>query len=139
MAFKSSGCLPANHLQNRAGSFIPQNKYLCAPYKRLFLLCALIVFVHFFVLVSFYEVCFAKSSLAPIDIDDLVLVNKLEDVWSVHEDAHSAYSRNQKEYPELGSVHHHRHKFPVFSYLNKIKRKIKSCISQIVLSTKIFQ
>ncbi len=56
-------------------------------------------------------------SLAPIDIDDLVLVDKLKDVGRVHEDADGTDGGDQEEYPELGTVHHHCHKLPVFSYL----------------------
>jgi hypothetical protein len=56
-------------------------------------------------------------SLSPIDIDDLVLVDKLKDVGRVHEDADGADGGDQEEYPELGTVHHHCHKLPVFSYL----------------------
>jgi hypothetical protein len=38
-------------------------------------------------------------------------------VWRVHEDADGADGGDQEEDPQLGAVHHHRHKFPVFSYL----------------------
>jgi hypothetical protein len=59
----------------------------------------------------------ATGLLAAVDVDNLVLVDKLEDVWRVHEDADGADGGDQEEDPQLGAVHHHRHKFPVFSYL----------------------
>ena len=69
-------------------------------------------------------------SLAPIDVDNLVLVDKLEDVGRVHEDPHGADGSDQEEYPELGPVHHHCHKFPVFSYLQNMDKGKKETWSR---------
>ena len=58
-------------------------------------------------------------SLSPVDVDDAVLIDKLEDVGSVHEDADGADGGDQEEKPKLGSVHHHRHVFPVLADLKR--------------------
>ena len=58
-------------------------------------------------------------SLSPVDVDDAVLIDKLEDVGSVHEDADGADGGDQEEKPQLGTVHHHRHVFPVLADLKR--------------------
>ena len=56
-------------------------------------------------------------SLSPVDVDDAVLIDKLEDVGSVHEDADSADGGDEEEKPQLGAVDHHRHVLPVLADL----------------------
>ena len=58
-------------------------------------------------------------SLSPVDVDDAVLIDKLEDVGSVHEDADGADGGDQEEKPQLGSVDHHGHVLPILSDLEK--------------------
>ena len=52
--------------------------------------------------------------LSPEDVDDLVLVDVLEDVGRVHEDADGADRRDDEEEPQLEPIHHHRDELPVF-------------------------
>ena len=57
-----------------------------------------------------------------ININDFVLIDKLEYVGRVHEDADGADGCNEEEEPELGPVHNHGHKLPVFPNLKQGKR-----------------
>ena len=54
---------------------------------------------------------------AAVDVDNLVLINELKNMRSVHEDANSSYRGDQEEDPELGPVDNHRHELPIFSDL----------------------
>ena len=58
-------------------------------------------------------------SLSPVDVDDSVLVDKLENVGGVHEDADSADGGDEEEKPQLCSVHHHCNVLPVLSDLKE--------------------
>lgn len=48
---------------------------------------------------------------------DAILVDVLEDVWSVHEDADRACSRHDEEDVQLQPVDHHRYVLPIFTCL----------------------
>ena len=67
--------------------------------------------------VLFLEHMASLPLLAPVDVYDFVLVDELEYVGRVHEDAHGPDGGDEEEDPELGPVHHHRNKLPVLSDL----------------------
>ena len=67
--------------------------------------------------------------LAPVDVYDFVLVDELEYVGRVHEDAHGPDGGDEEEDPELGPVHHHRDKLPVLSDLKWKKKKIINIVN----------
>ena len=52
-----------------------------------------------------------------VDVDDLVLVDVLEDVRRVHEDADGADGGNDEEDVQLKSVDNHGNELPVFANL----------------------
>lgn len=75
------------------------------------------------ILVYFYASFCADSEykyrplLPAINIDDFILINELEYVWSIHEDTDGTDGCDQEENPELSSIHHHGDKLPIFANL----------------------
>lgn len=61
------------------------------------------------------------SLFASVQLDNFVLVHRLENVGSVAKDTKCPTGRYQEKYPQLQSINHHRHIFPVFPNL-KINR-----------------
>ncbi len=57
------------------------------------------------------------SLFSSVNVDDLVLVDVLEDVRRVHEDAHGAHGGHDEEHVQLQAVHHHCNELPVFADL----------------------
>ena len=63
--------------------------------------------------------CLFFCLFSTVDVDDLVLVDVLEDVGRVHEDANGADGRYDEEHVQLKPIYHHGHKLPVLSDLKK--------------------
>ena len=59
------------------------------------------------------------TSFPSVHLDDLVLIDVLEDVWRIDENADGAGCRDGEEHVQLQAINHHSHVFPIFTNLQQ--------------------
>lgn len=59
--------------------------------------------------------------LAAIDLDDAILVDILEDMWRIHQNANRAGRGHNKENVQLQAINDHGHVLPILASLSNVE------------------